>query len=58
MYRRSLGPPLALHSTFEFGYELGDRHSLTLSLDRATAPDIFNEHNELDNLHLRYGLKF
>jgi hypothetical protein len=58
MNRRALGPPLALHSMVEFGYTLGGRHSLTLSLDRATAPDIFSERNELDNLHLRYGLKF
>jgi hypothetical protein len=58
MNHRGLGPPLALHSMFEFGYQLGDRHSLTLSLDRSTAPDIFSERNELDNLLLRYGLKF
>ena len=56
--RRALGPPVALHSMFEFGYQIGNRHSLTLSLDRATAPDMLNDHNELDNLQLRYGLKF
>ncbi|HXQ51747.1 MAG TPA: hypothetical protein VN802_11685 [Stellaceae bacterium] len=57
-YRRSLGPPLALHSTFEFGYQFGDRHSLTLSLDRATTPDFLSERSELDNFTLRYGVKF
>ena len=49
MDRRALGPPLALHSTFEFGYQLGDQHSLTLSLDHATTPDFLTERNELDN---------
>ena len=58
MAPRALGPSLALHSTFEFGYQLGDRHSLTLSLDRATTPDFLSERNEFDNFHLRYGLKF
>jgi len=58
MYPRYLGPSLALHSEFELGYQIGDRHSLTLSLDRATAPDPFSDRSELDNLRLRYGLKF
>jgi len=58
LYRSYLGPPLAIHSTFELGYQLGDRHSLTLSFDRATAPDLFSERNEFGNLRLRYGLKF
>jgi hypothetical protein len=58
MAPRALGPSLALHSTFEFGYELGNRHSLTLSLDRVTAPDFLSDRNEFDNFHLRYGLKF
>lgn len=58
MYRRYLGPTVAMHSGFELGYQIGDGHSLTLSLDRATAPDPFSDRTELDNLRLRYGLKF
>lgn len=58
VYRRYFGPPLALHGHFEFGYQLGAQHSLTLSLDHAAAPDAFGEHSDLDNLQLRYGLKF
>ncbi|HUK60390.1 MAG TPA: PilZ domain-containing protein [Stellaceae bacterium] len=58
MYRRYLGPTVGLHQEFELGYQLGDRHSLTLSLDHETSPDPFAERSELDNLRLRYGLKF
>jgi hypothetical protein len=58
MYRRYLGPSVGLHQEFELGYQFGDRHSLTLSLDHETTPDPFAERSELDNLRLRYGLKF
>jgi hypothetical protein len=58
MYGRELGPPLAFHSGFEFGYQIGARHSLTLSLDRATDSDPFGDRSEFDDLRLRYGLKF
>jgi hypothetical protein len=58
MYGRLLGPPLALHSSFEFGYQLGSQHSLTLSLDHSSAPDVLSDHGELNELQLRYGLKF
>jgi len=58
IYRRYFGPPLALHGRVEFGYQLGNQHSLTLSLDHATAPDLFGERNDLNNFQLRYGLKF
>ncbi|MGH7087860.1 MAG: hypothetical protein ACREFQ_03080 [Stellaceae bacterium] len=55
---RYFGPAFALHSTFEIGYQLGDGHSLTLSLDHASEPSFFTDRYELDNLRLRYGLKF
>jgi hypothetical protein len=55
---RALGPSFALHGNFEIGYQLGNQHSLTLSLDHPTSPDYQNEHGELNNLRLRYGLKF
>jgi hypothetical protein len=58
MFRHNFGPPLALHGGVEFGYELGGPNSLTLSLDHATAPDYYAEHGDLNNLRLRYGLKF
>lgn len=58
MYRRYLGPPLALHQTFELGYELGGPHSLWLSVDHATTPDFLNDRSELNNFRLNYGLKF
>jgi len=58
MNRRLLGAPLALHSTFEFGYQISDQHSLTLSLEHASTPDFLNDRNELNNFRLRYGLKF
>jgi len=56
--RRLLGPPLALHSTFELGYQFGSQDSLSLSLDHATTPDFLNEHGDINNIHLRYGLHF
>jgi len=55
--RRALGPPLAVHGTVEFGYQIGNQHSLSLSLDHASAPDLF-EHSDYSNFRLRYGLKF
>jgi hypothetical protein len=55
---RYFGPSLALHSTFELGYQLGSGHSLTLSLDRASEPSMLSDRYELDNFTLRYGLKF
>jgi lipid A 3-O-deacylase len=55
--RRPLGPPLMLHGAIEFGYHLGDQHSLSLSLDQGRAAD-FRGSSEADNLHLRYGLRF
>jgi PilZ domain len=58
LYRRYLGPTVGFHQQFELGYQLGDGHSLTLSLDHETSPDPFSDHSELDNLRLRYGLKF
>jgi hypothetical protein len=58
IFRREYGAPLALHSMFQLGYELGGPHSLTLSLDHSSAPDLFGDHGELNNFQLRYGLKF
>jgi len=58
LYRRSYGAPFALHSMFELGYNLGGPHSLTLSLDHSSAPDMFNDRGDLNNFRLRYGLKF
>jgi hypothetical protein len=58
MFGRNFESPLALHGGFEFGYQLGGPHTLTLSLDHATAPDYYAEHGDLNNLQLRYGLKF
>jgi hypothetical protein len=56
--RRLFGAPLALHSSFEFGYQIGNNNSLSLSVDHASTPDFLNDRNELNNLRLRYGLKF
>jgi len=56
--RRLLGPPLALHSTVELGYQISDEHSLSLSLDHATTPDFLNDHGDINNIRLRYGLHF
>jgi hypothetical protein len=57
--RRLLGPPVAMHGMLEFGYQMGDQHSLSLSLDHSSTLDLGNDHGLLgDNLRLRYGYKF
>jgi hypothetical protein len=56
--RRTLGPPLMLHGALEFGYRLGDQHSLSLRLDEGRAPELRLNGEASDNLRLRYGLKF
>jgi hypothetical protein len=56
--RRLLGPPLMLHGALEFGYHLGEQHSLSLRLDEGRAPEFRLNGETSDNLRLRYGLKF
>jgi hypothetical protein len=56
--RRPLGPPLMLHGALEFGYHLGEQHSLSLRLDEGRAPELRLNGETSDNLRLRYGLKF
>jgi hypothetical protein len=53
-------PSLAMHSTLELGYRLGEQHSLSLSLDHVRTTDPFAvDHGDLgDNLRLRYGYRF
>jgi len=55
---RALGPPLMVHGALEFGYQLGQQHSLSLRLDEGHAPDFRLGGENSDNLSLRYGLKF
>jgi hypothetical protein len=56
--RRSLGPPLMLHGALEFGYKLGDQHSISLRLDEGRAPEFRLNTETTDDLRLRYGLRF
>ncbi len=56
--RRSLDPSLMVRGAIEFGYRLGDQHSLSLRLDEGRAPDLRLNTETSDNLRLRYGLKF
>jgi hypothetical protein len=57
--RRSLEQPMMLQGALEFGYRLGDQHSLSLRLDESHTPDLrFNNTETSDSLRLRYGLKF
>lgn len=57
--RRDFGPSLLLHGALEFGYQLGEQHSLSLRLDEGRAPELrLNTPESSDNLQLRYGLKF
>lgn len=55
---RSLGPPLMLHGALEFGYKLGDQHSISLRLDEGRAPEFRLNSETTDDLRLRYGLRF
>lgn len=56
--RRQLGPPLMMRGALEFGYQLGDQHSLSLRLDEGRTPDFRLNGESSDNLQLRYGVKF
>ncbi len=56
---RSSDQPMMLQGALEFGYRLGDQHSLSLRLDESHTPDLrFNNTETSDSLRLRYGLKF
>lgn len=55
---RQGGSQLMLHGALEFGYHIGARHSLSLSLDQGRAPEFRLNGESSDNLRLRYGLKF
>lgn len=55
---RPFGSPLMLHGALEFGYHIGDQHSLSLSIDEGRGPDLRGGTETIDNLRLRYGLKF
>lgn len=57
---RPYGSPLfSLHSTLEFGYELGAQQSLSLALDHATASPYLGDRSAPgDFLRLRYGYHF
>jgi hypothetical protein len=56
--RRPLGPPLMLHGALELGYHIGGQHSLSLSLDQGRAPEARLGGETMDNLRLRYGMRF
>jgi hypothetical protein len=56
--RRSVGPPLMLHGALEFGYRLGEDHSISLRLDEGRAPEFRLNTETSDDFRLRYGLKF
>jgi hypothetical protein len=56
--RRSFDQPLMLRGAIEFGYRLGEQHSLSLRLDESRAPEFRLNTETSDNLRLRYGLKF
>ena len=56
--RRPLGPSVLVHGALEFGYHIGTRHSLSLSLDQSRPPEFKLNAEATDNLRLRYGLKF
>ena len=56
---RAFGPPLLMHGAVEFGYQLGEQHSLSLRVDDGHSPDLrFNNAENSNDFLLRYGLKF
>lgn len=55
---KSLGSTALFRESVEFGYRFAERHSLSLMLDHISNAGLA-EHNEgLDNLGLRYALRF
>ena len=56
---RLYGPLISLHSTFELGYSLAPRQSLSFDLDRAMpAPYLGDRSVPAENLRLQYGYRF
>lgn len=56
---RLYGPLISLHSTFELGYSLAPRQSLSFDLDRSTpAPYLGDRSVPAENLRLQYGYRF
>lgn len=49
---------LLLHGGLEFGYRPDANNSVSLSLDQAKAPDIFDHSDSVSSVRLRYGFKF
>jgi hypothetical protein len=56
---RLYGPLISLHSTFELGYAVGPRQSLSFDIDHAQAAPYLGDRNiPAENLRLQYGYHF
>jgi len=56
---RLYGPLISLHSTFELGYSVGPRQSLSFDVDHAQAAPVLGDRNiPAENLRLQYGYHF
>jgi hypothetical protein len=56
---RLYGPLISLHSTFELGYALDPRSSLSFDIDHANPAPLLGDRNVPgENLRLQYGVRF
>jgi lipid A 3-O-deacylase len=56
--RKSLGSRVLFRESLELGYRFGEVHSISVMLDHISNANLADRNEGLDNLGVRYGLKF
>lgn len=56
--RKALGSPVLFHIPFELGFRLDERQSVSLYFEHMSNGNFANYNEALDNLGVRYGVKF
>jgi len=56
--RKALGSPVLFHIPFELGLRLDERQSVSLFFEHMSNGNFANYNEALDNLGVRYGVKF
>jgi lipid A 3-O-deacylase len=56
--RKALGSRVLFRESLELGYRFGEVHSISVMLDHVSNANLADHNEGLDNLGVRYGLKF
>jgi lipid A 3-O-deacylase len=56
--RKDLGSPVLFRESLELGYRFGEVHSISVMLDHVSNAGLADRNEGLDNVGVRYGLKF